>query len=309
MAAPDEASTWRRAAHGDGEAFGQVYDAHHQRVYRHALRIVLDRHDAEDVLAAAFLELWRKRASVRVVDGSVLPWLLATATNVGHNHGRTRRRAAVITAAAVGAFGIGGATAIATLRPAADVATAPLSAPVILNGVGRADVKLPAAPQDATYLRIELICFDGTRCHTPGGGIDGPEGAVKIEPDAIPLTDAADADNAQELKPFDPTLGFEVDVNAGTHWRLCAVYTDQLNPTAATAKDGRLLGIPSNNAQPELVPAVATNGERAWVDHHELTDAARPRLTSTGVSQAPLPAYDDDGTTVIGSVDVSRRHS
>lgn len=54
---------------------------------------------------------------------------------------------------------------------------------------------------------------------------------------------------------------------------------------------------------------LATNGEREWVAHHELTDGARARLTDTGVSQAPLLVYDDDGMTVIGSLDVSRLHS
>lgn len=88
----DEAATWRLAMAGDGDAFGRVFDAHQQRVYRHALRMVSDQHDAEDVLAATFLELWRRRHAVRVVDRSVLPWLLVTAGNLSLNHGRGLRR-------------------------------------------------------------------------------------------------------------------------------------------------------------------------------------------------------------------------
>jgi RNA polymerase sigma-70 factor (ECF subfamily) len=49
-------------------------------------------HDAEDVTAAAFLELWRRRKSVRVVDDSVLPWLLVTTTNLSRNLTRGLRR-------------------------------------------------------------------------------------------------------------------------------------------------------------------------------------------------------------------------
>ncbi len=49
-------------------------------------------HDAEDVTAAAFLELWRRRKTVRVVDGSVLPWLLVTTTNLARNLRRGLRR-------------------------------------------------------------------------------------------------------------------------------------------------------------------------------------------------------------------------
>jgi RNA polymerase sigma factor (sigma-70 family) len=48
--------------------------------------------DAEDLTAAAFFELWRRRRSVRVVNGSVLPWLLVTTTNLARNLTRGLRR-------------------------------------------------------------------------------------------------------------------------------------------------------------------------------------------------------------------------
>lgn len=88
MTSLDEAATWRKAVAGDGDAFGLLFDAHQHRVYRHALRMLRDRHDAEDVLAATFLELWRRRDAVRPVDGSVLPWLLVTAGNLSLNQAR-----------------------------------------------------------------------------------------------------------------------------------------------------------------------------------------------------------------------------
>ena len=92
MNAPDEAVTWRLALAGDGGAFGLIFDAHSGRVYRHARRLTNGVHDAEDVLGAAFLELWRRREDVRVVDGSVLPWLLVTTNNLALNQGRSLRR-------------------------------------------------------------------------------------------------------------------------------------------------------------------------------------------------------------------------
>lgn len=87
-------STWTRARDGDGAAFGALFDEHRDRVYRHALRLVESRSDAEDVMAIAFLELWRRRASVRLVDGSPLPWLLVTTSNAARNlrRGRVRYR-------------------------------------------------------------------------------------------------------------------------------------------------------------------------------------------------------------------------
>jgi RNA polymerase sigma-70 factor (ECF subfamily) len=88
----DEAADWRRAATGDGEAFGRIFDRHGPRVYRHALRLCGTVHDAEDLLATAFLELWRRRRDVRSVDDSVLPWLLVTVGHLALNRGRGLRR-------------------------------------------------------------------------------------------------------------------------------------------------------------------------------------------------------------------------
>lgn len=88
----DEDSLWSRSLRGDGEAFGVLYDRHRDRVFRHAYRLAGNHHDAEDVMAAAFLELWRRRAKVRVVEGSILPWLLVTTTNMARNNGRATLR-------------------------------------------------------------------------------------------------------------------------------------------------------------------------------------------------------------------------
>jgi RNA polymerase sigma-70 factor (ECF subfamily) len=77
---------------GDGEAFGVLFDRHRERVYWHACRLASTGHDAEDIVASAFLELWRRRDKVRLVDCSVLPWLLVTTTNVGRNASRGQRR-------------------------------------------------------------------------------------------------------------------------------------------------------------------------------------------------------------------------
>ncbi|WP_277526503.1 sigma factor [Arthrobacter sp. ES3-54] len=57
------------------------------------LRLSRDRHDAEDIMATAFLELWRRRDTVRVVEGPVLPWLLVTTANAARNSGRIQQRA------------------------------------------------------------------------------------------------------------------------------------------------------------------------------------------------------------------------
>jgi RNA polymerase sigma factor (sigma-70 family) len=87
-----EAQLWSRSLTGDGAAFGELFDLYHDRVFRHAYRLVEDRRDAEDVTATAFLELWRRRADVRLVNDSVLPWLLVTTTNSTRNLRRSVAR-------------------------------------------------------------------------------------------------------------------------------------------------------------------------------------------------------------------------
>lgn len=48
--------------------------------------------DVEDLGATVFLELWRRRDEVRMVDESALPWLIITAQYVLRNARRARRR-------------------------------------------------------------------------------------------------------------------------------------------------------------------------------------------------------------------------
>lgn len=88
----DEAAAWSAARGGDGPAFATLYDRHRDRVFGHALRLLRERHDAEDVTAVVFLEAWRKRESVRLVDGSIIGWLLVTTNYAARNHARGARR-------------------------------------------------------------------------------------------------------------------------------------------------------------------------------------------------------------------------
>lgn len=87
-----DADEWRAAQAGDGEAFARIFDRHQNRIHRHSLALVPTADDAQDVVGITFLEAWRKRASVRFVDGSLLPWLLVTASHSARNVTRSARR-------------------------------------------------------------------------------------------------------------------------------------------------------------------------------------------------------------------------
>lgn len=83
---------WQLSRTGDAGSFDVLFERHRDRVFRHACRLVENLHDAEDVTAATFLELWRRRDDVRLVGDSLLPWLLVTASNIGRNARRATRR-------------------------------------------------------------------------------------------------------------------------------------------------------------------------------------------------------------------------
>jgi RNA polymerase sigma factor (sigma-70 family) len=88
----DDASDWLAVRAGDPVALAALFDRHEARLFRHARRLLTAREDAKDAVTIAFFELWRKRASVRLVDGSPLPWLLNTVSYAACNLERSSRR-------------------------------------------------------------------------------------------------------------------------------------------------------------------------------------------------------------------------
>ncbi|MFC4244525.1 RNA polymerase sigma factor [Gryllotalpicola reticulitermitis] len=87
-----DAALWLEVLSGTASSFAVVYERHRRQVFRKAYALTGDVTDAEDVLAIVFLEAWRKRTEVRIVDGSLLPWLYATAGFTAMNTERAKRR-------------------------------------------------------------------------------------------------------------------------------------------------------------------------------------------------------------------------
>jgi RNA polymerase sigma factor (sigma-70 family) len=87
-----EIELWSRAQANDSSAFGAIFDLHRDRVFGQALRLVRHPHDAEDITALVFLELWRKRGQVEPSGGTIVGWLLVTTNFVVRNFERTARR-------------------------------------------------------------------------------------------------------------------------------------------------------------------------------------------------------------------------
>lgn len=87
-----DAADWVRVRAGDPAALAALFDRHEARLFRHASRLLTAREDAKYAVTIAFFELWRKRSSVRLVEGSPLPWLLNTVSNSARNLERSSRR-------------------------------------------------------------------------------------------------------------------------------------------------------------------------------------------------------------------------
>lgn len=87
---PPDLELWSATAAGDETAFARLFDRYSRSVYNHAFRLTGSWSLAEDVTQSAFLVLWRRRRDARLVDGSILPWLLTT--NTARTESRSARR-------------------------------------------------------------------------------------------------------------------------------------------------------------------------------------------------------------------------
>lgn len=77
---------------GSGEAFGELFERHADRVYAHCFSRTGSWSMAEDLTSVVFLEAWRRRSEVRFSGDSALPWLLGVANNATRNAQRSLRR-------------------------------------------------------------------------------------------------------------------------------------------------------------------------------------------------------------------------
>jgi RNA polymerase sigma-70 factor (ECF subfamily) len=73
-------------------AFAILYRRHAPAVLRYAWHVAQTQAEALDLVQETFATLWDKRTSARVVDESILPWLLSVCRNHGLHAQRSRRR-------------------------------------------------------------------------------------------------------------------------------------------------------------------------------------------------------------------------
>lgn len=83
---------WDRAAAGDEDAFGALFERHAEAVWNHAYRLTGSWSGAEDLTSTTFLTAWRRRADVTLVRDSALPWLYTVAGNAARDEYRGAKR-------------------------------------------------------------------------------------------------------------------------------------------------------------------------------------------------------------------------
>lgn len=66
----------RRMSEGDADALGALYDRYGSLLFSVGLRILADRHAAEDLVQDVFLEAWRKSGEYDPARASVRTWLI-----------------------------------------------------------------------------------------------------------------------------------------------------------------------------------------------------------------------------------------
>lgn len=87
-----DAALVARAAVGDADALGALYDRHGAAAYALARAVVGAPDDAEDVVAQVFAQLWREAARYDTTRGSVAAWVTTLTRSRALDLLRARRR-------------------------------------------------------------------------------------------------------------------------------------------------------------------------------------------------------------------------
>lgn len=91
MPLPNERQLVLQAQAGNSEAFGQLYDAYMERIYRFVYFRVEDQQTAEDITSQVFLKAWSNLDRFQFSRTPYLAWLYTIAHNAVIDHYRTRK--------------------------------------------------------------------------------------------------------------------------------------------------------------------------------------------------------------------------
>ncbi|NQY35589.1 MAG: sigma-70 family RNA polymerase sigma factor [Alteromonadaceae bacterium] len=79
-----------KAKQGDQQAFHEIYNSYHRRIYALCWRMLSDKDSAEDVCQEVFVQLWQKISNFRG-ESKFSTWLHSVATNIVLGHIRKHK--------------------------------------------------------------------------------------------------------------------------------------------------------------------------------------------------------------------------
>ena len=164
LGASDE-SLLQASANGDPQAFSELYERHARTIYNYLFRRLADWSEAEDLTAVVFLEAFRRRSEVVVVEGKLLPWLYGVSTNVLRNRRRALWRHRRLVAQLASQPGTDGAPDVAARSEAAEQMRS------VLERVAR----LPRRQQDV----VALCVWSGLSYEEAAAALGVPVGTVR----------------------------------------------------------------------------------------------------------------------------------
>lgn len=93
MSEAGESALARAAASGDGNAFATLYDSYEKRIFNFCLRLLSDRHDAEDATQEAFIRVMRRLPELDPDQLEFGPYLFTAARNASYDVIEKRKKA------------------------------------------------------------------------------------------------------------------------------------------------------------------------------------------------------------------------
>ena len=161
-----------RLAAGDERALGSLYDRYGTLAWSLASAIVPDAADAEEVVADAFLQVWRSAATFDAGRGSVVAWISTIVRSRSLDLVRARKRRARVLDEATAMTGEGASPGLSSGPPSPDRM---VEASEAQHLVRRSLAELPP-PQ---RLVLELAYFGGLSQSEIASRLAEPLGTVK----------------------------------------------------------------------------------------------------------------------------------
>lgn len=208
-----------------------------------------------------------------------------------------------------GATALAGGVAFATglfSQPGAPRDT-PLSSVVTVTRTGTATVELGPAPPGATNISLTLTCLTVGTFGYPDGSSMSCTSADLAQPPPI-------AQESMEVVPLEPgEHSVTITASPNASWTLQAVYINRVITPWDTNANGQTYGVPNKSGTPDLIAVSLDNGtQQGYIKaSDEACASGQDEVHSPAEALAwqaegkdrnvSIPAYESDGTTVIGT--------